>query len=130
MEIDTTTDINAYTQKDSVPQPTETSVERYYEFTGTPDLAKFNDEVVKITAEAKEAGITPVNQILLNIQINALYGHTIENSSTLRGVFSSIVGAISLVPIKLENNKKLVWGNITDRGTPLDIPQYRMPRIL
>jgi hypothetical protein len=105
--------------------------DRYREFSGDVDPEAFQEEYSQLNKEAQEGKISNGQHILLNIQMNAIYGHATENSATLRSVFGTIANTIALLPQpKLENGKTLIWGKISEQHDTMDITAYKMPRII
>lgn len=104
---------------------------RYREFSGSVNSESFEKEYSQLNKEAQEGKLSNGQHILLDIQMNAMYGHVTENSATLKSIFGTIVNTIALLPQpKLENGKILTWGKISEQHDTLDTTSYKMPRII
>jgi len=112
-------------------QISESTDSRYREFSGSVNSESFEKEYSQLNKEAQEGNLPNGQHILLDIQMNAMYGHATENSTTLKSIFGTIANTIALLPqSKLENGKILTWGKISEQHDDLDTTSYQMPRII
>jgi hypothetical protein len=119
---------------DSITTDIQSDTPQTLEFTGTIEQETFDNYADQLYKDAKDAGISPIQQIFLSIHVNAIYGSSMQDSGgSLTGVFKAIAGLTGMKDLTLSNGSKIVMGNVSDtRQTVGDgsAKQYRLPHIV
>jgi microcystin degradation protein MlrC len=122
------------TLSDSITTDIQSDTPQTLEFTGTIEQETFDNYADQLYKDAKDAGISPIQQIFLSIHVNAIYGSSMQDSGgSLTGVFKAIAGLTGMKDLTLSNGSKIVMGNVSDtRQTVGDgsAKQYRLPHIV
>ncbi|HAM96454.1 MAG: hypothetical protein UR96_C0010G0023 [candidate division WS6 bacterium GW2011_GWC1_36_11] len=123
---------------DNLHEPINTDIQsdtpQTLEFTGSIQQEPFDNYANQLYQDAKDAGISPIQQVFLNIHVNAIYGSSMQDSSgSLTGIFKAIVGLTGMKDLTLANGSKIVMGNVSDTGQTVgdgSAKQYRLPHII
>jgi len=104
------------------------------EFTGSIEQETFDNYANQLYKDAKEAGISPIQQIFLNIHVNAIYGSSMEDSGgSLTGIFKAIAGITGMKDLTLANGSKIMMGNVSDTNQTVgdgSAKKFRLPHII
>ncbi len=117
-----------------LPTDIQSSTPQTLEFTGSIEQETFDNYADQLNKDAREAGISPIQQIFLNIHVNAIYGSSMQDTGgSLTGIFKAIVGLTGIKDLTLANGSKIVMGNVSDTGQTVgdgSAKQFRLPHII
>lgn len=112
----------------------QSEIPQTLEFTGSIEQEPFDTYANQLYKDAKEAGISPIQQIFLNIHVNAIYGSSMQDSGgSLTEVFRAIAGLTGMKNLTLANGSKIVMGNVSDTSQTVgdgSARQFRLPHIV
>lgn len=116
------------------PSEGTTSAENLYEFIGAPSLEQFNAYADNLYKDVKERGIDPVDNVILNLHINALYGSSLlQPGEGMKRVFNAITDITGFKNITLKDGSQIVMGNIystEETAGSRSQEKYQLPHIV
>jgi len=122
------------TPNETLATESQVDTTQILEFIGTPNQEQFDAYSNQLYKDAKEAGISPLQNVLLNLNINSIYGSALpDNEGSFSPIFNAIATLSGVKDIELANGSKIQMGKIQDTGEtagPQSAKQYRLPHIV